>query len=280
MPDKAEKIGTVGLIAGGGALPFIIAEQAAMLGRKVVAAGLKGFVKTELKSHVEQFSLFGPGNLKACIEFLKKSGSQEIVFCGQIDHRVIFADKDFDELMRSILAKADNRADSLLSRIAEAVEEHGLRVARLRDYLGEHLAPEGILGTHRPNKDALRDLEFGWKLAEESAELNIGQSLMVKAGVVIAVEAMEGTDAMIRRGGELAGPGATVIKLPLKDKDPRFDLPVVGSSTIKTMAAMGAVVLAFAAGETIIIDPQPFRQLADETGISVVSRRLERVVPK
>jgi DUF1009 family protein len=276
MPENAEKKDSVGLIAGGGALPFVIAGRAAKLGRKVFIAGLEGFVDAGLASQAERFARFKPGHLQACIDFLKGCGACEVVFCGHIDHREVFASHDFDELMTAALSQSDNRADSLLGRIASAVEAEGLPVASLRDYLGGHIAGEGVLGSVQPTDATTRDLEFGWPLAAELAGLNIGQAVMIRGGVVIAVEAVEGTDAMIRRGGELAGPGATVIKLPLKDKDPRFDLPVVGSKTIKTMAAMGALQLSFAAGETIIIDTEEFIRSADAAGIAVVSKPFKR----
>ncbi|HUX06169.1 MAG TPA: UDP-2,3-diacylglucosamine diphosphatase LpxI [Acidobacteriota bacterium] len=275
MSPTRQNPDVVGLIAGGGGLPAIVALEALRQGKTLVIAGLKGFVDSDLRQHSEAFRVIDPGNLRDCISFLKDAGAKEVVFCGQIDHREIFARRQFDDLMASIIAQADNRADSLLGRIAETVEQHGLRVAALRNYLGLNLAGEGVLGKIAPDESSQRDLEFGWPLAMELAELNIGQAIMVKSGVVIAVEAAEATDRMIARGGELAGPGAVIIKLPRKDKDPRFDIPAVGSETIASMFKAGVKLLAFAAGNTILIDPEEFLAAADKAGIAVVSKILE-----
>jgi len=276
MLSSRQNDDVIGLIAGGEGLPAIVALEAHRQGKSVVIAGLKGFVDPKLQILCDTFGAIDLGQLGECITFLKDAGAVEVVFCGQIDHREIFTTREFDELMASAIAQADNRADSLLGRIAETVEQYGLRVADLRNYLGQHLAGEGLLGGVTPDEASLSNLEFGWPLAKELAELNIGQAVMVKQGVVVAVEAAEATDRMIARGGELAGPGAVVIKLPMKNKDPRFDIPVVGSNTIEAMSKAGARLLVIAAGQTIIIDPEEFITSADEAGIAVVSRRYEQ----
>ncbi len=278
MPANEKSADRVGIIAGAGPLPFIVAEGAAARGLEVAVAGLEGIASPELPSRCEVFTSIEPGELGACIEFFRISSVREVLLCGQIDHSQVFAVKRPDELMRSVLAEADKRAEKLLGRIADAIEEHGLPVGDIRGYLGSHLAGEGTLGQVEPSNEILRDLEFAWPLALRFVELNIGQALVVRGGVVLAAEALEGTDGMIRRAAELpggAGRRATVIKLPLKNKDPRFDLPVIGIDTVRAMADVGASLLVVAAGQTIIVDrPDVFTEAADSAGIAVFGRCL------
>ena len=195
--------------------------------------------------------------------------------CGHVEHREVFAQRPLDDLMRSILSQPDLRADSLLGRIADTIEDNGLPVADLRKYVGDHLVRPGLLGGNKAPEGAMRDLGFGWPLARRIADLNIGQAIMVRNGVVVAVEAAEGTDEMIERGGRIAGPGSIVIKLPLSGKDPRFDIPVIGSDTTFTMAKAGAVLLAVAAGNTIVIDPRETMEAAESEGVSIIANELE-----
>jgi hypothetical protein len=183
----------------------------------------------------------------------------------------MFKPELFDELMRSIISSGDNRAEAILGRITTAIEAQGLPVADLREYLGGHLAGSGVLTTSQPEQNLLGDLEFGLPIAREVVRLNIGQSVLIKDRVVIAVEAIEGTDGMIRRTAPLNLSAAVVIKLPLPSKDPRFDLPVIGSRTIESMKLAGAALLVIAAGQTIIIDPDKCIATADDAGISIIA---------
>ena len=272
MTGSANTPGHIGIVAGGGELPLVVARQLALRSRQVSVAALAGLADSRLKTLCRNHREIDPGRLQDCIDFLKEAGAEEAIFCGHIDHREVFSKREFDPLFQSILARPDLRADALLGAVADAFEAAGLPVADMRNHLGEHLAPEGLLGSAEPTEQANRDLGFGWPIARKIAEQNVGQAIMVRGGVVIAVEAVEGTDAMIARGGELAGPGSTVIKLPLSNKDPRFDLPVIGSSTIKSMAAVGCALLAITAGNTIIIDPKETYALADKAGIAIISK--------
>ena len=264
----------IGVIAGAGPLPAIVAREAGNQGFLVLIAGLDGFVDESLANTFEDFERIHPGRLSECIKLLKKSGAQHVLLAGHIDHRQVFDLDEADDLVKEILAQPDKRAESLLGSIVAAIEASGLEVADMRLFLGPHLAAEGRLGSVEPDYESKRDLDFAWPIAVKAARLNIGQSMMVRSGVVVAVEAVEGTDETIRRGGALAGSGTIMLKLPTKNKDPRFDLPVVGSDTVKELAEVKSKLLAVAARQTIIIDPEDFRRVADASGIAVIARDL------
>jgi DUF1009 family protein len=272
MKKKTPLPTRLGIIAGAGSLPLVVASEAEKMGISVVAVGLEGFVGAEMKPLCRKYDSVSPGRLETCIRILKDFGAEQVALCGQIDHSQVFQIKEIDDLMRSILAETDKRAEPLLGRIAAAIESSGLPVADLRLFLGGHLAGEGLLNSFSPEENLLWELEFAWPLAEKASELNIGQALLVRSGIVVAVEGLEGTDEMIRRGGELAGPGAIVVKLPLRNKDPRFDIPVVGSKTISAAAKAGVGLLAIAAHGTIIVDPKKFIESADAAGIAVIAK--------
>lgn len=276
--DTPNKI--VGIIAGGGVLPFIVAEEVLSAGLVPVIAGLKGFVSRNLESLASRYALVEPGRLRDCISYLKESGAEETVMCGHIDHRQVFNISDVDDLMLSVLKEMDKRAESLLKRIADTIEDQGLPVAELRKYLGKHLLKEGVYGAGRINKEVEADLDFGLPIAQKLAELNIGQSIMIRSGVIVAVEAIEGTDKMINRAADLNVPGCVVIKLPMKNKDPRFDLPVIGSKTIESMKRAASPLIAVSADNTILVEPRKSLKAAEDAGITIIARALPQETEK
>lgn len=264
----------IGIIAGGGILPFIVAEEVLSAGQAPVIAGLRGFVSRNLESLASRYSLVDVGRLRDCISYLKDSGVEETVMCGHIDHRQVFHITAIDELMQSVLNETDKRAEPLLKRIADTIENQGLPVADLRKYLGKHLLKEGTYGSGKIPNEAEDDLTFGWPIAMSLSELNIGQAVMVKSGVVVAVEAIEGTDRMISRAADLNIPGCVVIKLPMKNKDPRFDLPVIGSKTIESLKRAASPVIAVAADNTILVEPRKSLKAAEDAGITILAREM------
>lgn len=273
MTDKT-KTTKLGIIAGAGSLPMIVAAEARAQGIQVISIALQGLGNPELEKLSDSYSVIDISQLLKCLNFMKSHKAQEVVLCGHIDHREVFKNHDFDSLMLSILEQDDKRAESLLGRITSEIAAEGLPVADIRNYLGQHLISEGILGKVQPNKQQLKDIEFGWKLASNIADLNIGQTVMMKDGVVIAVEAVEGTDNMIKRTESFGLSETTVVKLPVHNKNARFDLPVIGSKTIESMIQARASLLAVAAGQTIIIDPEECIKMADEAGIAIMAKDL------
>jgi UDP-2,3-diacylglucosamine hydrolase len=167
--------------------------------------------------------------------------------------------------------KAKN-TDALISAVADVLREHGIELLDSTAFLAPLLAREGCLTARQPSDDERRDLEFGYGVADAIAGLDIGQTIAVKSAAVVAVEAMEGTDLVIARAGQLAGRGVCVVKVAKPNQDMRFDVPVVGVSTIETMKAAGATALSVDAGKTLMIDGAAIVTAADEAGIAIVGR--------
>ena len=273
MSDSSN-VKKLGIIAGAGNLPLIVAGEAKNQGKEVISIGLENLADAELEGMSNSFATIDIGQLLKCLDFLKSNGAEEVVLCGHIDHREVFKNHNFDELMLSILQQEDKRAESLLGRITSEIAAEGLPVADIRNYLGKHLVQEGVLGSVQPKEEQLKDIPFGWKLASQIANLNIGQTVMMKDGVVLAVEAVEGTDNMIKRTAGFGLSETTVVKLPVHNKNARFDLPVIGSKTIESMIEAKASLLAVAAGQTIIIDPEECTAKADKAGIAIIAKDL------
>lgn len=277
--ENATKIKTLGIIAGAGALPRIVARQAAEAGIGVVCARIEGFATPEIGAWCRTHESFPVGQLRRIISFLLALDAETVVLCGHIDHREVFQKQHVDDLMGSILSAGDLRAESILGSVTRAIEDQGLTVGDMRHWLGPHLIDPGLYGKVDLDGAARKSAHFGWPLAREVANINVGQSIAVRGGVVIAVEAVEGTDRMIARCGEMNVDDCVIIKLPSGRKDPRFDLPVIGSRTVEMLQKAKAAALVVAAGMTIVIDPVETRAAADAAGIAVLACDLERGVP-
>jgi hypothetical protein len=211
------------------------------------------------------------GQLGKIIKYFRGEGVRETVFAGTITKTRIFHDilPDFKGL--TLWNKIDNRLDdAILRAVASSLEEEGIRVLASTCYLDHLFFPQGLLTRKKPSAAQLDDIRFGWKIAREVGRLDIGQCVVVRDRSVLAVEAIEGTDAAIRRGGELAGSGAVVVKLKKPDQDFRFDLPATGPRTIETLAAVKGVVLAVEAGQSLLFDKEAMIAAADRAGLVVV----------
>lgn len=263
----------LGLIAGGGHLPLLIAEELKANGRECVAACFSNAEQalTEMASTNQQFSI---GDLGAILAYLTENGVSEIALAGQIDHAEIFNAGQFDSLMQEIINHEDNRAESVLRRVVDTIEREACPVASIIDILARQVITDETITKAQPAAEQARDLDFGWRIARQLAQFNVGQTIMVKSGVVLAVEAIEGTDRMIERTAEFKIAEATVVKVPMENKDPRFDVPVVGPATIRAMKEVKASNLLLAAFETILINKDQLVQEADNAGISISARIL------
>ncbi len=261
----------IGLIAGGGQFPLLFARAAHRQGRAVVAAAHVNESDPALESEVDRLCWVKLGQLGKIIKHFRKNGVQEAVFAGAITKTRIFKDilPDFKGL--SLWNKIDiHHDDAILRAVALTLEQEGIRVLASTIYLQHLLFPSGVLTRSKPTVDESEDIRFGWKIAREVGSLDIGQCVVVRDRTVLAVEAIEGTDAAIRRGGELAHRGAVVVKLKKPGQDFRFDLPATGSATIATMAEVRGRVLAVEAGQSLLFDSEKMTAAADRAGISVV----------
>ncbi len=199
---------------------------------------------------------------------------------GQVKHIKIFGGFVPDMTAMSLMGKLKGmNTDALIGAVADLMRERGVELINSAQFLEPLLAREGQLSDRVPNEAERKDLEFGYRMADAIAGLDIGQTIAVKHQAVVAVEAMEGTDETIARAGHLAGDGVTIIKVAKPNQDMRFDVPIVGLATIQAMRVAGAKVLSLDAGKTLIFDREAFFASANEAGIAVVGRPLAHRSP-
>ena len=261
----------IGLIAGGGQFPLLFAEAARARGRRVVAVAHVNETLPELEQQADVTCWVKLGQLGRIIKYFRQEGVNETVFAGTITKTRIFHDvlPDFKGL--TLWNKIDIRLDdAILRAVAQTLEEEGIRVIASTCYLDHLFFPQGLLSRKKPSTAQMEDIRFGWSIARAVGRLDIGQCVVVRDRSVLAVEAIEGTDAAIRRGGELAGSGAVVVKLKKPDQDFRFDLPATGEKTIATLAAVKGAVLAVEAGQSLLFDRAAMVRDADRAGIVVI----------
>ncbi|MEW6186489.1 MAG: UDP-2,3-diacylglucosamine diphosphatase LpxI [Thermodesulfobacteriota bacterium] len=263
----------LGLIAGNGDFPLLIAGAARREGRPLVAAAHRGETRRELQSLVENIFWIHLGEFGKLVRFFKAEGVQEILMAGGVDKKKMFSRMRTDMPGRALWQGLEQRRDDfILRRFAEALEKEGFLVRSSAEFLPSITAPKGVLTRRQPTEEEAQDIAFGWSLAKELGRLDIGQCLIVRNRAVLAVEAIEGTDETIRRGGNLARRQAVVIKVCKPDQDLRFDLPAIGERTIETMHEVKARVLAIEAGKTIIFDREATLRLANRYRMTIVSR--------
>ena len=269
----------IGLIAGNGRFPFLVLEAAKSLGHDVTVVAIKDEASTELESlaaegrssDVHWVSL---GQVGRCITILKAAGITKALMAGQVKHNKLFSVvPDFTAL--SVLKKAATKnTDALISAVADVLHDNGIDLIDSTVFLDPLLAKEGYLTSRHPTLDEEKDLRFGYTVADAIAGLDIGQTIVVKNRAVVAVEAMEGTDEVITRAARLAGPGVTVIKVAKPNQDMRFDVPVIGLPTIKTLCDARASALSVDAGRTLIFDGSEVFDAANHADIAIVGRAL------
>ena len=260
----------LGLIAGNGRFPFLVAQAARRGGRRVVAVAIREEASPEIERDVDSVTWVGLGQLGRCIEALHEAGVREAVMAGQVKHRQIFSDVVPDLKLMGVLARlAFKNTDSLIGGVADALEREGITLLPSTALLHDQMARNGAMTRRKPGKDELKDIEYGTRIARLLAAHDLGQTAVVKDRAAVALEAMEGTDETIRRAGRIAGAGATVVKVAKPRQDPRFDVPVVGAGTLEAMREAGATVLAVEAGQTLLIDKDAFLGAADAAGLTV-----------
>jgi DUF1009 family protein len=264
MPEK------IGLIAGKGQFPLLFAQAARRQGLEVVAVAHQGETDPALESLVHQCHWIFVGQLGKLIRAFKAAGVSRAVMAGGVSRGRLFRDfrPDFKalSLVRRVGAGHDDR---LLREVAAELEQEGITILSPLLYLEDLLAPPGCLTRRRPSSAELEDIAYGFEIAQAVGRLDLGQCVVVRRQVVTALEAIEGTDDTIRRGGRLAGPGAVVVKVCKPGQDLRFDLPSVGKGTIETMREVEAGVLAVEAGKTLVFDREEMVALADLAGIAI-----------
>lgn len=260
----------LGLIAGNGRFPFLVAQGARRAGRRVLAVAIKEEASPELQSEVDEFHWVGLGQLGRCIDVLKGGGAREAVMAGQVKHRQIFSGITPDLKLMAVLARvALKNTDSLIGAVADALAHDGISLLPSTSFVGDHLASPGAMTRRNPSRAERGDIDYGQEIARALSGMDLGQTVVVKDRAAVALEAMEGTDEVIRRAGRIAGPGCTVVKVAKPRQDLRFDIPVVGPGTLEAMSEAGASVLAVDAGKTLLVDRPQFLAAADLAGVAV-----------
>jgi UDP-2,3-diacylglucosamine hydrolase len=269
----------IAIIAGNGQFPFLVLQAARSLGHEVTVIGIKEEASKELEDAVAgppkaDLHWVSIGHLGTFLKILKDAHIRTAVMAGQVKHVKIFGFVP-DLTAMALVAKLPARnTDALIGAVADLMKEHGIDLINSAQFLQPLLAGAGQLSERAPTAEERKDLDFGYRMADVIAGLDIGQTLAVKHQAVVAVEAMEGTDETIGRAGHLAGDGVTIIKVAKPKQDMRFDVPIVGLATIQAMRVAGAKVLSIDAGKTLIFDREAFFASANEAGIAVVGRSL------
>ena len=266
---------TLGLITGNGALPELLLREAKRCGCRVVVCAVQGETNPRINSIADAAVWIRLGQLGPLIQFFKAEGVREAIMAGKITKTNLFrGDIRPDLEMIKVIARTKNHSDdSLLGSIADHLNTKGIRLLDSTAFLSEDALPKkGILTNRKPSKNELADVEFGWELAKEMGRLDIGQTVVVKDQAVLAVEAIEGTDEAILRGGILGASGVTVIKVAKPNQDMRFDVPTIGLGTIEAMIKAKARALVFEGGKTILLDREGFIERANKYKIAVMAK--------
>jgi DUF1009 family protein len=268
----------LGLIAGNGRFPFLVLEAAKEQGHQVTVIATKGEAFKDLDEAAgaagAAIHWISIGEIGACIRLLKEAGASHAVMAGQVKHTRIFGGGIRpDATAMAILATLPFRnTDGLIGAVAAVLRKNGIELIDSTSLLQPLLATAGVMTKRAPTDEERQDFEFGYRMADAIAGLDIGQTIAVKHKAVVAVEAMEGTDEVIGRAGHLAGPGVRIIKVAKPNQDMRFDVPVVGLATIQAMRIAGATALSIDAGKTLMFDRDTLLASANDAGITVVGR--------
>ncbi|MEW6001059.1 MAG: UDP-2,3-diacylglucosamine diphosphatase LpxI [Nitrospirota bacterium] len=262
----------LGLISGMGDLPKIIAAEAQSRGYKVFAIALEPLADRSLSSHVDEIKWINVGRLGEILDSLKRYGVKEVVMAGKVPKSLLYRSKITPDLraIKLLFSLKDRSDDTILLALTKEIKKESLNLLDITTFGSNLVTPEGLLTKREPTEEEWKDIAFGWKIAKEISGLDIGQTVVVKNQAVMAVEAIEGTDKAIKRGGRLAGEGAVVVKVSKPQQDMRFDVPVVGLDTLKAMVEAGVKVLAVEARNSIMLNKKKIIEESEKAGISVV----------
>ena len=263
---------TIGLIAGNGRFPLMFARAAKTRGIRVVAAAVRGDTSLLIHFFADEVTWFAPGELGKLFAFFRARGVRHALMAGQIDPENLFrknmpVDGEFKALFDAL---KDRRCDTIFGAIADRLKAEGMELLDSTLLTREFLAPKGTLTRRAPTVEELKDIEFGMAIARQMGAMDVGQTVVIRGLAIVAIEAMEGTDRCIERGGRIAREGAVVVKMAKPAQDLRFDVPVIGPRTIAAMRAVRATCLAIEAGKTLIIDRERTVALANKAGITLL----------
>jgi UDP-2,3-diacylglucosamine hydrolase len=272
--DSHQKLG---LIAGNGRFPFLVLDAARSMGYEVTVVAIKEEAFPDLAQSAARapraaLHWVSLGHLGTLLDIFKKAGVTRAVMAGQVKHTKIFGIIPDLTAMSLLRRLASRNTDSIISAVADLMSDHGIELINSTQLLQPLLATAGLMSERAPTAAERNDIEFGYRMADAIAALDIGQTVAIKHQAVVAVEAMEGTDEVIGRAGFLAGAGVSIVKVAKPKQDMRFDVPVVGLATIQAMRRASATALSLDAGRALIFDRDDVFASANEAGISIVGR--------
>lgn len=260
-----------GLIAGNGSFPFLVVEGAKKSGASLAVVAIKEETDPRIDEVADNLTWVGIGQLGKMISFFKGHGVTQAIMAGQVKHVQIFSGALPDMRMVKMLWNLPRRnTDALIGGVADELSKEGIELIDSTYFLKDHLADARVLTKRKPTDNERQNIEYGLQIADGIARLDLGQTIVVRGSACVAIEAMEGTDATIRRAGDLAKGKLTVVKVAKPDQDMRFDVPVVGLPTIEAMIEAGASCLSVTAGKTLIFDQGEMLKLADKNKICIV----------
>ncbi len=262
----------VAIIAGAGRFPLYVAQEARRQGTPIIAMGIQGWADPSLKGQVDAYEELAVGQLGRLIERLKSHGVHQAIMAGKVTKEILFDQRTtFDADTLGILRQSsDFSVNALLGLIAKRLADDGITLLDSSTFLKDSLSPEGVLTTRLPTAAEQEDIRIGARAARALSALDIGQTVVVKQRVIVAVEALEGTDATIRRAHELAGQGLVVVKTASPMQDRRFDLPVIGTETMRTLTHSGVCCLAVEAGSTLLLEREAVIAQANDAGLCLL----------
>ncbi|MGB2763871.1 MAG: UDP-2,3-diacylglucosamine diphosphatase LpxI [Candidatus Aminicenantaceae bacterium] len=264
----------IGIVAGSGEFPFLVLEEAKKMGCFCAVAGIRGEAETGIKEKADIFEWFDVGGILNLISFFKKTGVKEAVIAGSVDRRNIFNKEIFNEASLGLLSQSQDRSPTaIIKTIINFIEKEGIQIKDPAVFITSSFCQESILTETKPSPEVEENLVFGWEIAKNIADLDIGQTVIIKDKTVVAVEGIEGTDETIIRGGRLAGEEIVAIKVSRSLQDTRVDLPAVGLKTIEALAEVRGRALCFEAGKVPFFQKRKAVSLADSNRISIVVRK-------
>jgi DUF1009 family protein len=262
----------IGIIAGSGEFPLLAVAEVRRRGLETVVAAVRGEAEDALGDEVPGAAWFGPGDLGGLLAFLKSRGIAEVLIAGKVRPESLLRPETLDPAARRVLETAGEWSPSrLIGSLIAFLEGQGIRVLDPSPFLAGRFLPPGVLTRTRPSPLVLADIERGFAVARALADLDAGQTAVVKNGVVVALEGIEGTDLTILRAGDLAGPGTVVVKVARTNQDPRIDLPGAGLGTVRSLVEARASAFAFEAEKVVLFQKDESVAAADEHGIALVA---------
>lgn len=264
----------LGIVAGSGGFPLRAAEEARKRGISLAIAAVSGESPGDIRAPGEAFLAVGPGDLGGLTAFFKDQGITDILLAGKVDPAILLDPTSWDKEARTLIEDMgpERGPEAALRALIEHLGRQGLRVIDPTPFLEPYFCRPGVLTVSAPSPEVLRDMEFGWSRARVLSDLDVGQTIVVKSGLVVAVEGLEGTNKTLERAGRLAGPGIVAVKVGRTRQDPRIDLPAVGKETVRMLAEARAAALCFEAKTIPFFDRDDAVRVADGAGVAVVAR--------